>query len=65
MIREFLLDDEGATMVEFALVMALFTMASLAAVFAIGGTADTQLSGTTQSFQDGASINLPSYPTLN
>jgi Flp pilus assembly pilin Flp len=65
LIKEFLFDEEGQSLVEFALVMALFTMASLATVFAIGGVADTQLSGTTQSFQDGASVNLPSYPTLN
>lgn len=65
MIREFLLDEEGATLVEFALVMAFFTMAATATVFAIGGTADGQLSNTAQSFQDGASTNLPSYPTLN
>ena len=48
-------DEEGASLVEYALLVALIAVVCIAAIALIGNSAQTKLSATGQSIQNGGS----------
>jgi Flp pilus assembly pilin Flp len=57
-LREFLYDDAGAEIVEFAIILASFTLIAMSAVSFLGTTANTNIGNDTYSLSNGA-LNPP------
>jgi Flp pilus assembly pilin Flp len=56
--REFLIDDAGAEIVEFAIILASFTIITLSAVSYLGATASSRVGTDSYSLSNGA-LNPP------
>jgi Flp pilus assembly pilin Flp len=57
-LREFVNDDSGAEIIEFAIILASFTIIALSAVSFMGTTANTNIGQDTYSLSNGA-LNPP------
>jgi Flp pilus assembly pilin Flp len=57
-LREFLNDDAGAEIVEFAIILASFTIIAMSAVSFMGTTANSNIGNDTYSLSNGA-LNPP------
>jgi Flp pilus assembly pilin Flp len=57
-LREFLIDDAGAEIVEFAIILASFTIITMSALSVLGATASNSVSNDSGSLSNGA-LNPP------
>jgi Flp pilus assembly protein TadG len=54
LLREFLLDDAGAEVVEFAIILSSFTIITMLAVGYLGNVASTQVNNDANGLSNGA-----------